>query len=421
VAELTKRCAKCGLKPVSEFHKSLSEKDGLQPYCKACKAESQRALRAKRKANRLEGCDQNPTVEAHISEYSNMMRKIARAATKHYGPVVSEFGKRTSVFGHDGWVDVDVDDFFETRPAGDDEVLSDETIRTLQDVRDVVLSDERIKFEQGRADFDWARYDHGSGKANTEWDVYDPPAARLRKVLVIPDTHVPYEDKRAWALMLQVASAWRPDTIVILGDFCDFYSVSSHDKNPQRVRMLDEEITCANERLSELDALGATEKYYISGNHEDRLERYLAQKAPELFNMVKTRDLLKLDDRGWKFTPYKSSLKLGKMNYTHDCGNAGATAHSKALATFQHNITIGHTHRMAVAYAGNAQGESHVGTMLGWLGDSSKADYMHEVSILTNWQLGFGTYYQEPNGVTHAVPVPVVGYKCVVEGRLFVG
>lgn len=244
---------------------------------------------------------------------------------------------------------------------------------------------------------------------------------RLRRILYVPDTHVPYEDKRAWALMLKCAKSWKPDTIVILGDFGDFYAVSSHDKHPGRVRLLDEEVAAVNARLTELDALGADEKHFVSGNHEDRLERYLMCKAPELFNLVRVRDLFKLTERGWRFTPYKQHVKVGKVFVTHDTGNAGGQAHVKAMQAFQGNTAIGHTHRMGIHYEGNAKGKSHVGAMFGWLGDVEKIDYMHRIAAMRGWQLGFGTGYQEPSGVTHLNPVPIVNYKAVLEGRLYEG
>ena len=45
----------------------------------------------------------------------------------------------------------------------------------------------------------------------------------------------------------------------------------------------------------------------------DNLERYLMQRAPELFNMVRVEELLHLRARGWTFTPYKHHLRIGKL------------------------------------------------------------------------------------------------------------
>jgi UDP-2,3-diacylglucosamine pyrophosphatase LpxH len=243
----------------------------------------------------------------------------------------------------------------------------------------------------------------------------------LRKVLWIPDCHIPYEDKRAFELMLQAMRWWKPDDINILGDFEDFYPVSAHSKDPERIRFLKNEVDAINKRLDQLDALGAENKVFVEGNHADRLRRYLADKAPELFGLVSVRELFKLDSRGWQFTPYKQSSKQGKVYQTHECGNAGPHAHVKAMEAFQGNVVIGHTHRMAISYSGSARGKSHTAAMFGWLGDVEKVDYLHRIQALRAWQLGFGVGRQEANGTVHIQPVPIVDYKLVIDGRLFVG
>ena len=45
----------------------------------------------------------------------------------------------------------------------------------------------------------------------------------LEPVLIVPDTHRPFHNKRAWGLMLKVAEPLKPKHIVIIGDFADFY------------------------------------------------------------------------------------------------------------------------------------------------------------------------------------------------------
>jgi hypothetical protein len=237
--------------------------------------------------------------------------------------------------------------------------------------------------------------------------------------LFIPDTHVPYEDKRAFRLMLKVAADWRPDALYVGGDFSDCYTVSAHSKDPARGRLLRQEVGAVNRRLDQLDALEAREKHFIEGNHEDRLSRYLADKAPELFGLVSIPELFKLEQRGWTFTPYKQSRRAGKISITHDCGDAGAYAHYKALDTFQGNVVINHTHRLGITYVGNARGKSHVGAMFGWLGDVRRVDYMHRVKALRAWHLGFGVGYQEPGGVIHLQAIPIINYRCVVGGVLY--
>lgn len=242
----------------------------------------------------------------------------------------------------------------------------------------------------------------------------------LKRLLLVPDTHRPYHDKKAWKLMLKVAKAFQPNTIVTIGDLADFYSVSSHSKDPGRVDSLAEEVADVNVALDELDSLGATDKRFVAGNHCDRLTRYLQDKAPELFGVIDIPSLFKLKERGWSYTPYKEHTKIGKVHFTHDVGAAGRNSTFKALDTYQHSVVTGHAHRLQYIVEGNAVGEQKVSAQFGWLGDSSKVDYMHRANVNKNWALGFGLgYYDTKSGIVYMTPVPIVKHTCVVEGRLF--
>jgi predicted phosphodiesterase len=249
------------------------------------------------------------------------------------------------------------------------------------------------------------------------------PAASLSsagdytRVLVVPDTHAPYHDKAAWALMLRAARVLQPDIIVHLGDLADFYAVSFHDKDPNRRRNLEWEVGETKRCLDDLDALGAKRRVITLGNHEHRLARYLAQKAPELFNMIRTEELLELDARGWETVAYRDSVKIGHVHFTHEEGSCGALAHIKARATFETNVVIGHTHAMGMQFQRNALGTAHVSASFGWLGDFEAIDYTHRAKAL-RWQLGFGLGLMQPDGTMHLHPCPIVKGKVDVLGRL---
>lgn len=243
-------------------------------------------------------------------------------------------------------------------------------------------------------------------------------ATKLEKILFIPDCHIPYHDLLAFDLMMEAAREFKPDHVIIMGDFIDMYSVSSHDKNPKRALKLEEEITATIECLKRVKALGAKNNVYVSGNHEDRLARYLMQKAPELWERVNIPSLLALEQLGFEYIPYKSHYKIGKMYVTHDTGKAGVNAHKQAVDAFHRSVSIGHTHRMGYIIQGDADGDKHVGCMFGWLGDEKQVDYMHNINITKDWAHGFGIGYLNPeNGYVYIVPVPIVKYSCVVEGR----
>lgn len=245
-----------------------------------------------------------------------------------------------------------------------------------------------------------------------------PSRALPKRILVVPDTHRPFHSEVAWNAMLKAARGWKPNIIICLGDFADFYSVSSHSKDPNRVSQLDVELEDVNRGLDELDALGATSKFFIQGNHEQRMERYLADRAPALFNSIKVERLFRLRERGWSYTPYRSGLRLGKAYFTHDLGQAGAFAHQRARTRYGGNIVIGHTHFAGLEYQGNVRGDVHVGIASGWLGDSSKIDYTTQVNA-NEWVNAFTIAYMEPNGFMHFQLIPILRGRCMVEGKIY--
>lgn len=243
---------------------------------------------------------------------------------------------------------------------------------------------------------------------------------KLESILIIPDVHRPFHDPRAWDLVMRVGQKFKPHHLLVIGDFADFYSVSAHEKHPDRAMRLVEELADVRTGLDELDRLKAKHKIFVAGNHEDRLTRYLRDKAPELFHLTGITELFQLRERGWDYVPYKADTKIGKLHATHDVGYAGRNAAFRALDVYQHSIVTGHTHRLQYIVEGNAVGEFKLSAQFGWLGDASQVDYMHRVNVNKNWALGFGMGYLHPTtGVAYLVPVPIVGYTCVVNGEYF--
>jgi hypothetical protein len=231
--------------------------------------------------------------------------------------------------------------------------------------------------------------------------------------LIIPDLHAPYHDERAWRLALKVGRFLRPDVIVTLGDFIDNYCVSGHRKNPKRARELSYEVDNARARLRELETLGARKKHFLGGNHEHRLERYLCDRAPELYGMVTIDELLRLKPNGWKYVHYGQTLRLGDTSFTHDLGKCGENAPNKARDTYRTHAVIGHVHGMRLDYKGGL-----VGAAFGWLGSLEHADYMHGAEAGYRWQHGVGIGYLDGRGRMHLTPVAFLDGKCVVNGTL---
>lgn len=238
------------------------------------------------------------------------------------------------------------------------------------------------------------------------------------RLFFISDLHAPYEDKRAVGLMFDAMEHYQPHVVVVMGDFIDCLAVSHFAKDPARVFGLKHEVEHAQ---SLLDKIPAQRKIYLAGNHEDRLRRYLMEKAPEIMPFVSIPELLGLDQRGWEYVPYKHSTSIGKLHLTHDVGSAGRYNVYRALDTFQASIATGHTHRLAYVVEGDATGGRQVSVQFGWLGDFDQVDYMHRVNALRNWALGFGTgVHDTKTGYVYLRPHPIVDYTCEVDGTIFI-
>lgn len=249
----------------------------------------------------------------------------------------------------------------------------------------------------------------------------------LELALLIPDTHRPYHSVKAYNLMLQVAKYLKPSEIVILGDYADFYSVSSHPKDPRIEHMLKAEIEDVNDGLDELDRLfPRSKKVFIEGNHEYRLERYFCDKAPELFGVTDTQHILNLHKRpNWKFVSYgpnQAYKVLGSLlTARHEplASNARLTA-SKALCS----LVYGHIHRLEESHIVGLDGSNHVCFSVGWLGDSRKDRIFDYVKGHHQWQLGFGlVWVNRKTGCFYHNKVHILNVKgklsCSVNGKLF--
>jgi hypothetical protein len=210
---------------------------------------------------------------------------------------------------------------------------------------------------------------------------------------------------------------------VIQGDWADFYKVSRFSKDPRRQLSFAEEVESCRDGLKELSSLSSvTRRIFVEGNHENRLAAYLDDKAPDLFEFVSVPDLLKLDEYGWEFVPYKDSIQLGKLWITHDAGFIGRYAVYRTADTFQHSVVTAHTHRMCYIVEGNATGEHFVAASFGWMGDVDQVDYMHKVKAKRDWTLGFGTgLLDNETDIVYLTPHPIINsgstHSVVVNGK----
>lgn len=244
----------------------------------------------------------------------------------------------------------------------------------------------------------------------------------LKKMIIIPDVHCPYHDKKSVELVIKVIKKIRPKVIVCLGDFADFYQVSSHPKSTARKMSFFDEVLESKKLLKRFkDAYRGCERFvFCEGNHEDRLSRYVRDKCPELHKFGITADkLLEISSTGWEFVKYGKHSMVGNLVVTHDPASSGRNAHRKAKSISAGNsAAIGHTHRMSIETGRDIEGNYISSSMFGCLLDFEDIVYMKSLQLL-DWVQGFGIGYIYKDGTTVTYPIPIIKNRAIVEGKVF--
>lgn len=248
--------------------------------------------------------------------------------------------------------------------------------------------------------------------------------SKIKRALIIPDCHHPFAGPD-YQLMTEVSQEMVLDEIVILGDFVDFYDISSHPKSPQISEKLFDELHCAEEKLNELRKLFPNVPiFYCEGNHENRVSRFLQNQAPQLFGMFDLKSILNLDNKQISLVPYGPNQKhfvLGSnLIARHEpIGGGVHCAHSTVVKT-QTSVIFGHTHRIQKSnIVALGTGEVYEGISCGWLGDKDHP-VMGYVKNHHQWQTGWAVVdVIEDLNEFHVQLIHVKNGRAMVDGELY--
>lgn len=246
-----------------------------------------------------------------------------------------------------------------------------------------------------------------------------------KHALIVPDTHIPYHDKKAFRLMLKATKAEYPnlDEIVLLGDFGEYATVSSHPKDPKLKRLLKTEIAQVNSVLDTLDkTFPKANKVYIEGNHEDRLTRFIRDEAPVLADLVSSRSLLLGNRVRWDWIPYGPTQRynvLGsKLIARHEPLGGGEHVAASTVKKAGASVIFGHVHRIQEFQTVDINGQNHRGITPGWLGDHTNPIFDY-VQNHHQWALGFSIVSVQPTGLWFHNTIHIIDYKCLVNGTIY--
>lgn len=251
------------------------------------------------------------------------------------------------------------------------------------------------------------------------------------KLVVCSDWHVPYQDHTTQHNFDHFLSEFKPDIFVVNGDFLDFSPISHFDKGPADPASIRDEILEGRDILSKKAKLLGPDckKHFNAGNHEDRLRKYLWNKAPALADLdgVSLPSLLELEKSGFGFTPYydpihggpdrSPGIDLHGLLVTHGTiarkwSGYSARAHYERYGG---SGIHGHTHRIGEFLHSNYRG-NYI-----WVEGGCMCSLSPNYVVCPDWQNGFVAGHIFPKqGKKEARfdihPVPIIHKKFVWNG-----
>ena len=179
--------------------------------------------------------------------------------------------------------------------------------------------------------------------------------------IILPDMHVPYHDKRALECAMRVVEYIKPDEVVLLGDGIDCTAWARHAPKmlkQDKCSYIDTDIKPMNLILDRLQ--DSTKKLvYISGNHEDWVEKWAANNTPHgigsaIVSELAPSALLSKKSNGrarrrFEWIPYNTYLPHYKVApnlwavHGWSFAKNAANVHLEKSRTF--SVIYGHSHR----------------------------------------------------------------------------
>ena len=213
-----------------------------------------------------------------------------------------------------------------------------------------------------------------------------------KKILILADIHIPYHDKQALVTALEYGKAQNVDTILLLGDIIDFHSVSFYEKDPRKRMELKMEIDQMKFFLRTLRSnFPEAEIIYKIGNHEERLERFVRVKAPELLELeiLNIEQLIDAERYDIDMVKDKRIVKIASLNciHGHEFGGGSGSPVSPSRGLYlkgKETAICAHFHRSS-----EYKTQTLTGDIIGCWSIGTLGDLHPDYRPINEWNHGF--------------------------------
>ena len=242
--------------------------------------------------------------------------------------------------------------------------------------------------------------------------------------IIANDVHGSVMDMDAVNAFLIDLKKWNPDEIILNGDIieCGGFLATHHTLGfvSQTEYTFQDDIAKGNWFLDEVQkAAPKAVIHFISGNHEDRIERWIVdqtlrntRESEFLRKLLGPEVLLKLKERGINYYTRGAHhvkglppgwIKLGKVFFTHELGG-GKNAASAAVSRTAGNVVFAHCHQESSA----SLVLPAVGLVKAWNpGCLCQRQPLWRHSNPTNWSHGYAVQFIAKSGEFLHLNIPI--------------
>lgn len=160
----------------------------------------------------------------------------------------------------------------------------------------------------------------GMSLPDPEKEDYTKVQVDQKKIAILSDIHFPYYDKKALDSALKTSFNFSPDCVILNGDILDCYHLSTFEKDPKR-RSFSYELSMLKSFFEQLRKMFPKARIiFKSGNHDDRYERLILNRIPELIdlNFLSLENVIEAKNFGIEVVKNKRVIKIGQtLNVIH--------------------------------------------------------------------------------------------------------
>jgi predicted phosphodiesterase len=250
---------------------------------------------------------------------------------------------------------------------------------------------------------------------------------------ILSDFHAGWEHKRSCDVVYQIIEEEQPSKVVVLGDLVNLDLFSKYDHIPSNPNIWVDDVVAAGAILGNLKvAAPAAELLWLSGNHEERLQKHLIRKDPLLYEYLDLKKLFLITDnekalQNWKFIDqmeyFQEDLNLVLAHGHKVRKHSGMTgmAHADDLWL---SVVVGHSHRLGLYFksSGRSRYMNEPPVFALENGCLCRTDIPYIGGKTSNWQRGFSVLTIDRSEETPRVDptiVPIHEGKAIFRGKVY--